>query len=132
MAIKYALFGVALVVSSMTAATNKHSHAIRSKPHTIMMDSTKRDYLLYRPASAKRQSAVPLVIVLHGGFGSAKEAEQHYDWDSQADSSGFIVAYPNGIHHSWNAGGTCCGPAVKNNVDDVAFITQVIDDISHT
>jgi polyhydroxybutyrate depolymerase len=37
-----------------------------------------------------------------------------------------VVAYPDGLAKSWNAG-SCCGDAQSRNVDDVAFISQLID-----
>ena len=78
-----------------------------------------RTYLLYRPASLSQQVPAPLVVVLHGGYGSGSQAERSYHWDALADRQGFVVAYPDGIGRSWNAGGICCGPALRDNVDDV-------------
>jgi len=72
----------------------------------------------------------PLVIVLHGGFGTASQAENSYGWDEVAEKMHFLVAYPNGTRFSWNAGGDCCGRAITENVDDVNFISQTIIDIS--
>src|SRR5690348_7373395 len=52
----------------------------------------------------------PLVVMLHGGFGSGKQAEAAYGWDDEAAREGFVVAYPNGIRATWNVG-NCCGHA---------------------
>lgn len=68
---------------------------------------------------------MPLVVVLHGGFGSAAQAERSYHWDSAADNGHFLVAYPNGLHRAWNAG-SCCGEPQKAGVDDVGFITATV------
>ncbi len=55
-----------------------------------------------------------------------------------ADRDRFLVAYPQGTappmeamreRRTWNAG-TCCGAAVRRNVDDVGFIAAMIDDIA--
>lgn len=89
-----------------------------------------RSYLVYRPASLDSHTPAPLVIVLHGGFGSGSQAETAYHWDAQAESQGFVVAYPDGYRHSWNAGGMCCGPALRENVDDIGFLTRLINTIS--
>ena len=35
--------------------------------------------------------------MLHGGFGSAQQAESAYGWDELADSAKFAVAYPDGV-----------------------------------
>jgi polyhydroxybutyrate depolymerase len=92
--------------------------------------SRDRTYLLYRPAQLSRQAPVPLVIMLHGGFGSGSQAKSAYHWDEQADQQGFVVAYPNGIARSWDAGGICCGPALRKKVDDLGFLTRLIDAVS--
>jgi polyhydroxybutyrate depolymerase len=68
-------------------------------------------------------------VVLHGGYGSAGQAEQAYGWDELADRHGFLVAYPDGVGRSWNAG-WCCGPAHIHDVDDVGFVGELIADIS--
>ena len=78
-----------------------------------------------RPASIDPSKAVPLVVMLHGGFGSGEQVESAYGWDAKADAEGFVVAYPNGQDRAWNAG-TCCGKPAKEHVDDVAFIVQVV------
>jgi polyhydroxybutyrate depolymerase len=78
----------------------------------------------YRPAGLS--GSAPLVVVLHGGYGSGTQAEKSYNWDAAADRYRFVAAFPDGFVRSWNAGGTCCGPANKRNVDDVAFIRAVV------
>ena len=40
-----------------------------------------------------------------------------------------IVVYPQGYENSWNAG-WCCGEAKDEGIDDVGFITDLIDYIS--
>ncbi len=52
-----------------------------------------------------------------------------------ADREKFIVVYPNGTGFfsdrllTWNAG-TCCGYAMKHNVNDVAFTLALLDDLA--
>jgi polyhydroxybutyrate depolymerase len=89
-----------------------------------------RSFLLHRPAGLDRRVPVPLVIMLHGGFGSASQAQKSYNWNALADHEGFVVAYPDGTHRSWNAGGICCGPALRAAVDDVGFVTELIQRVS--
>jgi polyhydroxybutyrate depolymerase len=68
-----------------------------------------------------------LVMVLHGGFGTAAGAQQAYGWDAVANFNNAEIVYPDGYGRSWN-GGRCCGPAQSRNIDDVAFLTAVIRD----
>ena len=46
-----------------------------------------------------------------------------------ADSAKFVVAYPDGVGATWNGHG-CCGKAVRENIDDVGFITTMVGQIS--
>lgn len=92
----------------------------------IVVDGRPRTYWVHRPAGLGTVNAVPLVVMLHGGFGTGAQAEKSYGWDAMADAHGFVVAYPDGISNAWNAG-TCCGLPQRTNVDDVGFIGAVID-----
>ncbi|GED97682.1 extracellular catalytic domain type 1 short-chain-length polyhydroxyalkanoate depolymerase [Gordonia crocea] len=85
-----------------------------------------RTYRLYEPAGL---TSAPLVLVLHGGFGTGRAAERSYGWDAQARSGRFAVAYPDGTARAWNAG-TCCGRPSQTRVDDVGFLRRVVDDVA--
>jgi polyhydroxybutyrate depolymerase len=89
----------------------------------------ERSYIVHRPANLARSHFVPLVIVLHGGFGSGSQAEAAYKWDEEADRQGFVAVYPDGIRRAWNAGGICCGKPNREGVDDVGFITRLIETV---
>ncbi len=69
--------------------------------------------------------------MIHGGYGSAQNAETDYGWDGQADADRFVVAYPDGVGHAWNVGGGCCGTPGRDQIDDVAFLTQMVTTIGH-
>jgi len=45
-----------------------------------------------------------------------------------AEQEGFVAVHPRGSFDSWNAG-ECCGGAEDNNVDDVAFIRNLIQEL---
>jgi len=93
----------------------------------LAVGNIDRTYRLHRPSKVAAGTAVPLVIMLHGGFGSGSQAQSAYGWDELADREGFLVAYPDGLHRSWNAGGMCCGPALRNQVDDTGFLDRLIE-----
>ena len=82
-----------------------------------------RIFHLYRPDGLT--GAAPLVVMLHGGYGDGEQAERDYHWDTEADKGHFLVAYPNGLLHAWNAG-TCCGAPENIHADDVEFITTMV------
>jgi polyhydroxybutyrate depolymerase len=70
--------------------------------------------------------------MLHGGFSSNSIFMRHFPLYELSQIRGINVVYIEGTpipfmrnRRVWNAG-KCCGAAVKNNIDDVAFIDEVI------
>lgn len=96
--------------------------------HTVISGGIERSYLVTTPSEV--DEPVPLVVVLHGGFGSAEQARKAYGWDELAVTEGFVVAYPDGLDRAWNAGADCCGTPGRDDIDDVAFIESVVAAIS--
>jgi len=101
---------------------------------SFVHDGLTREYLVHAPKSYRANNAMPLLLALHGGGGDAdyQSDDSKYGLISKSDQAGFIAVFPNGtsrfkssILATWNAGG-CCAGAVKNNVDDVGFIREVI------
>jgi polyhydroxybutyrate depolymerase len=94
----------------------------------------RRSYLLHIPQGYDRIRPLPLILVLHGGFGNGSDMEKETGFSEIADRENFFVAYPNGfglfgrLQH-WNAG-HCCGFSTRWGVDDVGFISTVIQQIS--
>ena len=87
-----------------------------------------RSYRLYIPAGLA--SPAPLVVMMHGGFGSAQQAERAYGWDELANAAKFVVAYPDGVGRAWNVNGGCSGRPARETIDDVGFVNAVVNDIA--
>jgi polyhydroxybutyrate depolymerase len=102
---------------------------VGASTHTMPIGGLTRSYIVYRPAALP--AAAPLVVMMHGGFGRASQAEKSYHWNAQADAGHFLVAYPDGQDHAWNAGGGCCGIPAKDGTDDIGFITAMISATEH-
>jgi polyhydroxybutyrate depolymerase len=99
---------------------------------TIAIDHRQRTYYLHVPANLPTDKPAPLVLVFHGGGGTALGMERFLTHFSKlADSEGFLVAYPEGVDKNWNDGrdNPSSTPA-RENVDDLAFVMAVIDDIT--
>lgn len=97
--------------------------------HHITVGGHDRSYRLYKPAGMS--ASAPLVVVLHSYSGSAAQAERAYGWDKLATTNKFVVAYPEGLSRAWNVDGEgCCGRPGREGVDDVAFITAAVADIT--
>ncbi|MCF4121782.1 prolyl oligopeptidase family serine peptidase [Antribacter sp. KLBMP9083] len=90
---------------------------------TVELDGGPRTYTVHVPETLG--GPAPLVLALHPLSGSGAQLQALSGWDDLADAEGFVVVYPDGIGGSWNAGG-CCGAAVQQQVDDVAFLTAVL------
>ena len=116
--------------SSSTATATATTIPVGSSTHTISVGGLTRSYIVYRPATLP--AAAPLVVMMHGGFGSASQAEKSYGWNTEAESGHFLVAYPDGFDRAWNAGGGCCGNPAKDGVDDIGFITAMVSAIEHS
>lgn len=99
----------------------------------LRVDGRDRTFWVYQPAGLPPEGLHPAVIVLHGGGGNAANAANMSGMSAVADAEGFLVVYPNGNGRilsdrllTWNAG-NCCGYADDQDVDDVAFISAMID-----
>lgn len=119
---------------SLLACTRTASPPSANTAHTLTYNGIERTYLLHVPASYNDNAPTPLVIALHGGGGNAEHQQRQSNFDPLADEQGFIVVYPNGTGRfnetllTWN-GGTCCGYAQENNVDDVGFIRALVTEL---
>jgi len=103
------------------------------RPIDLRINGLRRTYELRLPEGYDPNRKLPLVVAVHGAFSTAKKMEQETQFSELADEYGFIAAYPNGmgigglVQH-WNAG-HCCGKAAKDDLDDVGFLTAVIEDV---
>lgn len=95
-----------------------------------------RRYLLHLPADLDTKKPVPLILMLHGGGGNADGMARMMDFHTKVANQGIVVAYPEGLWGGFNAGpgpdgkSPNFGRAVKEGIDDVGYISKVIDDIA--
>ena len=95
---------------------------------TLTVDGQERTYLLHIPPGLDKGHPVSVVLIFHDLEGSAEDASLITHFDDIADKNSFIVGYPNGLGASWNAGG-CCRYAVEKNIDEIAFVRQILSDL---
>ncbi|KAG8800426.1 hypothetical protein FRB91_008059 [Serendipita sp. 411] len=94
-----------------------------------------RDVHFYIPRpeymSRRRRGEIPLLIACHGCTEHGllfRASSTSYAYDELACKEGFIVAYPDGYKGNWNDGRIkAIFPATVENVDDVSFISHIID-----
>lgn len=117
-----------LLTAVMLFGSSAPSHAVYAtgdNERTLTHDTILREYNVYAPASYDGASAVPLIVDLHGASSNKAQQQAISGWAGEADVEGFLVAYPQGIGDTWNAG-VCCG---GNTNDDVGFIRAMVDAI---
>jgi polyhydroxybutyrate depolymerase len=130
------LIALILLFTGCTASLPKDP-AAGPKTYKNSMDirimGARRTYLVHIPTDYNPQNPLPLVVVIHGAFDTAQGMEKFSGFSDLADRENFIVMYPNGIgilgfFQHWNAG-HCCGKAASDNVDDVGFVADAIEDV---
>lgn len=113
-----------------TAAGSAAAAAAVAGDQRVILDSG-RSYELHVPAALRDPAArrgLPVLVMLHGLASDPADAAQSTGFDALADADHRLVAYPYGIRRSFNAG-LCCGAAVPEQVDDVGFLSQVVQDL---
>ena len=126
----------ALVVLAVVGATAAPLAAALDPVHdgldSRVVLPSGRAYLLHTPPLLREQPAMaegrPAMIVLHG----VKDTPEHFEsvagFRSFSDRDGDLVAYPEGVRESFNAG-LCCGDASAYAVDDLTFLSDVVSDL---
>ncbi len=103
---------------------------------SISVDGKVRTYVVNLPPNYYQDAGFSLVIGLHGGGGNGEQFERSSYLTDKANAAKFIVAYPDGIQgtgilkaRSWNAG-WCCDYASEHNINDVKFISELVDKLA--
>lgn len=94
----------------------------------LNVGGTDRTYRLYTPPDSQDSGPVPLLLALHGSGNTAESLVDASELDEAADAGGFIVAYPQAIGISWNAG-FCCTTGRGDPSLDVRFLEQLVADV---
>ena len=99
------------------------------KVRTLVVGGLTRTYVVHAPKGNDLKTPLPVVLALHGATMNGPMMAWFSGLDRKADEAGFLAVYPNGTGTNssffWNGG----GPAAQNNVDDVAFIDALLDDL---
>lgn len=90
-----------------------------------------REYLVHFPTRYRSEKSYPLVLAFHGRLGSSNGMQTLSGFNAVADAQQFIVVYPQGVQRSW-ADGRGTTPADRQGIDDVGFISALIDKLSQT
>jgi len=105
--------------------------AAQTTVHTVTVGGLERQYRVHVPPRLPHDGTAALILVFHGRGGDGAGMERLTGFSALADRAGFVVAYPDGVGHTWNDGRALPGPgAQRRPTDDVAFISTVIDSLT--
>jgi polyhydroxybutyrate depolymerase len=93
----------------------------------VDVNGLARTYVLHIPPGVNKDTPAPLVIMFPGLF-TVSLTQSQTGFDDFSNENGFILVYPKGIGASWN-GGECCGLAFQENLDEAAFVRQILSDL---
>ena len=102
---------------------------------TLVVAKQERSYEVDVPTGAAPAGGWPVVLVFHGGGGSAAGARTQSRMSVLGTAERFVAVYPQGSGgvagklKTWN-GGTCCGWAMNHHVDETAFVAALLDDLA--
>lgn len=94
----------------------------------LTVNELERSYLLHIPPGVNSQQPLPVVFAFHDEWGIPSAMKTQSGFNDVADLGNFLVVYPAGVYRSWNAGNRY-GYAMIHNVDDPAFIRQMLFDL---
>jgi polyhydroxybutyrate depolymerase len=110
-------------------------------PITLKVGALERAYIAHIPPAYNNQTPVPVVLMFHGGGGTAQAAIEETGWTKKSDAARFLVVFPEGTRpdpskparfignpQTWNDGSGRFD-AGEQNVDDVGFVNALIDDV---
>lgn len=131
------LIAAVMVTATLHAATGPEPGEHR---FTIHVGSLDREYVVYVPRGYDGTSRVPVVIMFHGGGGTARGTMTETGWTAKADEARFLAVFPEGARPDtsrpghfvlnpqvWNDGSGRFAALMK--ADDVGYIRAAIDDV---
>jgi polyhydroxybutyrate depolymerase len=112
-------------VMVLAAGPGPESEAVEQ---TIHVDGRDRTYRVFAPG--KTDKPMPVVMVFHGGGGSARQMERYSQFNPLAAKEGFLAVYPQSVGGNWNDGrGVSFIKAQREEVDDVKFVRAIVDEV---
>lgn len=105
----------------------------------IKVEDLARTYSFYVPTTYDATTETPVIILLHGRFGTGAGTASHVSMNDLAEEEGFIGIYPDGLNNERSGAPRDNGWNYLNGVpyfpgadiyDDVQFLSDVIDDLS--
>ena len=125
-----AAFGITVFASSVQAqsvsapASCDLRHAPGVAEKQLTSGQRQRTYRLFVPVGYDGRTRLPLVLDLHPSGGTSAGQARTSGMEQVAERENFAVASPQAENGRWNV------PVDSNRADDVAYISDVIDQVS--
>lgn len=93
---------------------------------TMVIDGLERVYIIHPPKD--NSAPLPVVLILHGGGGNARQMVKFSGFNDVADKENFLAVYPEGYEKNWSDGRI--GEELPMKRDDVKFISMMLDTLA--
>ena len=121
-----------LSISLMSGCLYKIPEDPNTFIRSFIYDGYNRTYRIHIPIDIEQVDFPSIVFVLHGGGGTGENTERSLTlggFNNLSDKHKFIVVYPDGIDKHWNDGRIVNDSAHQQNIDDVGFLSKIIEDL---
>lgn len=124
--IRNTIAGIILLIASISATALAEEFTLE-----VNVAGTTRSAIIQMPEGAG-EAPYPLVMIFHGGGGSATRMQNvSEDFARSLNYGGYVVAFMNGSARrntrnlrTWNAD-HCCAHAADAEIDDAAYVNEV-------
>lgn len=116
-------------------ATKGQQLAPGTHTRDLTVDKRDRSYLVHVPQHSLTKTGWPIVLAFHGSGTNAEAMLEFSQLNRLAEQKGFVVVYPNGTGRTPAArsfhAGNCCGYAMRQQVNDVHFVSRLLDELGN-
>lgn len=120
------VLGTSGLAAQQAAARPEAAPAAATRTVSFVSGGIHREYLVHEPAKSPRAPRAA-ILIFHGGGGTPHQMQVATGFDGLSDRYGFVAVYPTGVERSWNDGRGADTKAGVRGVDDVAFVSALID-----
>ncbi len=127
---KYFVFILMLtVLVSCNSSEAENNNTVPNVADTLYssfeFEGNSREYIVYLPSGYK--PGLPLVLNLPGYDVTTQDQLDYTSMIDVADTANFVIVYPSGVNNRWNSGINDDPQWPTPDVDDVAFLSALID-----
>lgn len=131
-----AVFVLPVLAGNVLAAEAKVAAQSLESRWVFSSDRWRR-YWVQVPPDYAPADPTPVVVGFHGGFGNARYFAKSNSLAQASAERGYLAVFPEGTRRPWPGpsgrfwnSGNCCGIAMQEDVDDVQFFHDLLDDLS--